>query len=95
MLHQGDEEGLEQEGQCTYHLSHVQSEDRLPDTSERGFKSQYQSLVVSSYSPGYSKTAAAPIPVPMHMDTTPYALQSKEHERNSFRHILNNSCVYN
>lgn len=25
--------------------------------------------------PGYSNTAAAPMPVPMHMDTTPYALK--------------------
>lgn len=28
--------------------------------------------------PGYSKTAAAPIPVPMHMDTTPYALWKQD-----------------
>jgi len=29
--------------------------------------------------PGYSKTAAAPIPVPMHMDTTPYALGKQDY----------------
>ena len=41
----------------------------------KGFKF----TVFVSYGPGYSKTAAAPIPVPMHMDTTPYALQTGEH----------------
>lgn len=38
--------------------------------------------------PGYSNTAAAPMPVPMHMDTTPYALKqttcaTKEKEQDS------------
>lgn len=41
---------------------------------------------LDSYGPGYSKTAAAPIPVPMHMDTTPYALrQSKGRVRDGRR----------
>lgn len=31
--------------------------------------------------PGYSNTAAAPIPVPMHMDTTPYALKGGRGEK--------------
>ncbi len=36
--------------------------------------------------PGYSKTAAAPMPVPIHIDTTPYAL--KQGKMSQDRHTV-------